>query len=151
LDERSNSLIEATGKDRTTKLSNLRIEVKRHVESEGHKTATKIHDAQLEFIDEGIQKISAVAEETTIKVFRTAYYIAKKNRPFSDHEDLVELQHINGVNLGSILHSRHTATSIIHHVEHEMRKQLVLRLVSSGAKLSFLIHESTSLRNKSTL
>jgi hypothetical protein len=112
ISEWSNSLIEATGKDRTTKLSNLRIKVKRHVESEGHKTATKIYDeAQLKRIDEGIQKISAVAEETTIKVFRTAYYTAKKNRQFSDHEDLVKLQHINGVNLGLILHYRHTATS----------------------------------------
>jgi hypothetical protein len=70
-------------------------------------------------INEGIQKISALAEETTIKVFRAANYIARKNKPFSDHEDLVKLQHINGVNFGSILHSRYTATSIIHHVAHE--------------------------------
>jgi hypothetical protein len=62
----------------------LLIEVKRHAESEGHKTAAKIHDeAQSKRIDEGIQKISAVAEETTIKVFRTAYYNAKRIYRFS--------------------------------------------------------------------
>jgi hypothetical protein len=35
---------EAIGKDRTTKLSNLQIKIKRHVEPEGHKTAAKIYD-----------------------------------------------------------------------------------------------------------
>jgi hypothetical protein len=66
--------------------------------------------------------MSAVAEETTIKVFRSAYYIAKKNKPFSDHEDLEKLQHINGVKLDSILNSRYTVISIIRHSAHEMRK-----------------------------
>ncbi len=33
----------------------------------------------------------------TEAVFRTAYHLAKKNRPFSDHESLIELQELNGV------------------------------------------------------
>ncbi|XP_050064565.1 E3 SUMO-protein ligase KIAA1586-like [Aphis gossypii] len=37
--------------------------------------------------------------ETTQTIFRTAYYIAKYNRPYDDHSKLIELQHLNGLNL----------------------------------------------------
>jgi len=38
--------------------------------------------------------------ETTEKVFRTAYCIAKNQRPFSDHPKLIDLQIYNGLNMG---------------------------------------------------
>ncbi|KAH1167869.1 hypothetical protein KIL84_003352 [Mauremys mutica] len=44
--------------------------------------------------------------ETTAHVFQTAYYIAKTNRPLSDHESLIDLQQINGIEMGCMLHSR---------------------------------------------
>lgn len=37
-------------------------------------------------------------------VFRTAYYIAKYNRPFDDHIKLIELQKLNGLKVGNTLH-----------------------------------------------
>lgn len=40
-----------------------------------------------------------------MKVFRTVYFIAKNNKPFDDHTDLVELQEMNVINLGQTLHS----------------------------------------------
>lgn len=90
-------------------------------------------------------------EQTTIKVFRTAYYIAMQNGQFSDHDDLIKLQEINGVNLGKILHSRYSTTNIINHISNKMRKQLIARIISLNSKLSILIDESTSLSNKTTL
>ena len=41
--------------------------------------------------------------EETCRVFRTAYYIAESNRPYTDHPDLVELQELNDVNFGRVL------------------------------------------------
>ncbi|XP_008183248.1 E3 SUMO-protein ligase KIAA1586-like [Acyrthosiphon pisum] len=99
--EWSNGLIEASGKDRTSQLSNLRIKIKKHYESERHQLADKINKERKEkSIQVSMQKSIVDHEQTTIKVFRTAYYIAMKNRPFSDHDDLIKLQEINGVNLG---------------------------------------------------
>ena len=46
---------------------------------------------------------------------RTAYYIAKNNKPYTDHQDLIELQTINGNNLGIGLRFRFTATNMIEH------------------------------------
>lgn len=74
-----------------------------------------------------------------------------KNRPYSDHDDLINLQEINGMDLGNILHSRYSATNIINHIANTMRKQLVSKIVSLNSKLSVLIDESTSLSNKTTL
>jgi len=69
-----------------------------------------------------MQKSIADHEQTTIKVFIRAYYyyVAMQNRPFSDHDDLIKLQEINGVNLGKILHSRYFATNIINHISNIM-------------------------------
>ena len=44
--------------------------------------------------------------ENTLKIFRTAYKLAKQNRPFTDLPADVELQELNGLNMGRILHSR---------------------------------------------
>lgn len=50
---------------------------------------------------------------STKYIFRTAYYITKYNGQFDDHFKLIELQKANGISLGSILHSRFSATTII--------------------------------------
>ncbi|KAL5233444.1 hypothetical protein ACI65C_000854 [Semiaphis heraclei] len=46
--EWSNGLIEASGKDRISQLSNLRIKIKKHYESEGHQLADKINKERKE-------------------------------------------------------------------------------------------------------
>lgn len=81
----------------------------------------------------------------------TAYYLAKYNRPFSDHENMVELQELNHCNLGCILHSRFSATSIINHISAEMQAKLVSELSSSGSSLSVLIDESSTLSHLSAM
>jgi hypothetical protein len=86
-------------------------------------------------------------------MFRTAYYLAKNNRPYSDQLDLVELQQINGSSCGLSLHSRYSAMQIVGHVSDEMRKTLISHLVESQAKIAIIIiiDESTTVSKKSTL
>ena len=42
--------------------------------------------------------------ETTGRIFRTMYHIAREDRLFTDHPDLVELQSLTGANMGRMLH-----------------------------------------------
>lgn len=98
-----------------------------------------------------MQKIIVDHEQTTIKVFRIAYYIAMQIRPFSNDDDLIKLQEINGVHLGKIFNSRYSATNIINHISNIMRKQLISKIITLKSKLSIFIDESTSLSNKTTL
>jgi hypothetical protein len=98
-----------------------------------------------------VEKMNVAMYEETNKIFRTVYYISKSNRPFIDHEDLLKLQQLNGINVGTILHSRYSATTITDHLATEMRKRMVKHITASNAKLAVLIDESTSATSKSVL
>ncbi|XP_039676145.1 E3 SUMO-protein ligase KIAA1586-like [Perca fluviatilis] len=81
---------------RTTSLSVLRNKVRKHALSKAHTQAVKVAEKQKEA---AIENAVETMTESYMKeaVFRTAYHLAKKNRPFSDHESLIELQELNGV------------------------------------------------------
>lgn len=98
-----------------------------------------------------VRAVSDTVLAKTDAVFRTAYYIAKMNRPFTDHDNLIELQEKNGVNLGTSLHSRYSCTKIVEHVAREMQTKIVNSIVSSSNKLSVLIDEATSASHKSAM
>jgi len=150
--EWSNYLIEAAGKDRASKLSNIRMKIKKHCESEAHKIAENIKkDRKKNKLEEYANNKNIEVENENIKLFRTAYNIAKTNRPYSDYENHITLQTLNGIKLGSTLHSRYSATQIINHIACEMRKMLVAKILSTNSKITILIDESTTLSNKSTL
>ena len=78
---------------RETSLLALRNKVRKHALSEAHAQAVKMAELQKKAV---IEKAMEAMTESYIKetetVFRTAYHLAKKNRPFSDHESLIELQ-----------------------------------------------------------
>ena len=96
-------------------------------------------------------KISSHAKDVTVKVFRTVYFVAKMCRPFTDHEKLIELQTLNGVEMGLILHSRNTAREVITHIADQMRKRIVEELVKSETKIAILVDEATTTSKKSGL
>jgi hypothetical protein len=51
-------------------------------------------------IEKGFQKANEKILIKMDKPFRTAYYIAKNERPFTDFKDLLQLQKINGPDVG---------------------------------------------------
>jgi len=89
--------------------------------------------------------------DVTCKVFRTVYYLAANNRPYVDHPGLIDLQSLNGVKLGRMLHSNNAATDIADHIADEMRCKLLHSVIDAKMPFSVLIDESTSLSQKSCL
>jgi hypothetical protein len=89
--------------------------------------------------------------QKTASLFGTAYFMAKKNRPFTDYQELVVLQQENGLDMGITLHSRYTAKNIIDHTTDEMRKKVLNHIVAEDQRFSVLIDESTTLSKKSAL
>ncbi|KAJ8871537.1 hypothetical protein PR048_027860 [Dryococelus australis] len=83
-------------------------------------------------------------KELTNKMLHTAYTVAKKNWPFYNFEDEINLQELNGIDMGRILHSTNACINIVNHSGKEMRKVLV-------NKMSIIIDESTSVSQKSML
>lgn len=65
---------------------------------------------------------------TTEKGFRIAYYLAKNNCPNTDHHALIDLQRVNGLKMGRVLHSNVTCTDIVHSILKEVKQALMAKL-----------------------
>ena len=63
------------------------------------------------------------AFQSTARVFRTAYYVAKNTKPFTDFEKLINLQQTNSIDMGRVLHSKTVAVDIIEHISSHMKKK----------------------------
>ncbi|KAL4082353.1 hypothetical protein QTP88_030035 [Uroleucon formosanum] len=128
-----------------TRLSILRHKISRHNRSKAHNFALNISREKTHSkLSTSFETSTSKHYQSTIKIFRTVYFIAKNNRPFDDHSDLVELQQMNGVLLGQTLHSRYSSTSIIDHIATKMRNKIVQNIIETNSKISILIDESTT-------
>ena len=104
-----------------------------------------------EALHAAVQTQTADQHATTCHIFNTAYYIAKRNRLFSGHIDLIKLQQVNGVDMGRGLHSNVVCTDIVDHICFETRCSLVKHVITTKPLISVLIDESTSLGKLSCL
>lgn len=59
---------------------------------------------------------------TTERVFRIVHKIVKTQNPFVNLPNEVDLQMLNGTNMGRILHSDKTCSDIALHIASEMKK-----------------------------
>ncbi len=101
--------IQSLNANRTTSLASLRNKIRRHETSRAHEIAQELTEkGGQDLLGNLVRTVSETVLAETDAVFRTAYYLAKMNRPFTDHDGLIELQEINGVNMGTSLHSRYT-------------------------------------------
>ncbi|KAJ8874521.1 hypothetical protein PR048_025381 [Dryococelus australis] len=57
-----------------------------------------------------------ISKEWRLTVFRTACKIANKNQSFYNFEDVINLQELNGIDKGRILHSTNACISIVNHI-----------------------------------
>ena len=68
-------------------------------------------------------------KKTTPKIFRTAYKVAKENQSFHHFETEIDLQEVNGVEMGHILHFTNACINIVNHTSKEIRKTVVKEIV----------------------
>ena len=66
------------------------------------------------------------------------------DRPLTDHQKLLELQEVNGVQVGQGLNSRFSAKEIILHIAKEMRRKACATVIKNRWKIYILIDESTT-------
>ncbi|KAF3840297.1 hypothetical protein F7725_019014, partial [Dissostichus mawsoni] len=140
------------GQSRDVQLSSLRKKIREHKNSAAHNEAVKILQTANKDI---LLNMNASSQESvfesTAKVFMTAYYVAKNNKPFTDFESLIDLQHANSADLGRVLHSKTVCVDIIEHVSSQMKKELLKKIIETKSKITVLADESTSVGHKSTL
>ena len=59
-----------------------------------------------------VDRLNESEMDLTSKIFRLAFFVAKKCRPFSDYLKLLQLQELNGAEISHGLRSRFSATNI---------------------------------------
>ena len=147
--EWSSSLIGFHGKTRSVQLASLRKKRHWHANSQVHITASYIENtAKDDTLVKVIDRLNESEIDLTSKIFRTAYFVAKKCRPFSDHLELLELQELNGAEISHGLRSRFSAANICYHIAVEMKQKLCTEMLEGNGKISVLIDESTTLSKK---
>uniref|UniRef100_A0A3P9I7V3 DUF4371 domain-containing protein n=1 Tax=Oryzias latipes TaxID=8090 RepID=A0A3P9I7V3_ORYLA len=141
-----------SGHTRDVQLSSLRKKIHEHKNSAAHKEVVKILEtAKKDTLVNMNTKSQDFAFETTARVFRTAYYVAKYNKPFTDFESLIDLQETNSINMGRVLHSKTVCVDIVDHVASQMKKEIMTKIIQNRSKITVLADESTNVGNKSTL
>ena len=138
------------GSSRESQLTSLRKKIKKHKDSLAHLSAERlIRLGEKSTMEKVVDKMMQADTAATVKVMPTAYYIAKNDHSYSDHLGLIELQMLNGAELG--LRSRFSAVNIIDHISHKMRLKACSQIQKIKGKISVLIDKSTTLSNISTL
>ena len=126
--------IAAAGTTDINRASSIRTKIKVHQDSDTHKAQMKVGE------DWAAKQLPRMfgAEfekhiESTSKIFRTAYYIAKEEKPFTDHPKLIDLQEANGNKMGILLQSRIAGGSICEFIGREMQKKLARKIMNENA------------------
>ncbi|XP_065668012.1 E3 SUMO-protein ligase KIAA1586-like [Hydra vulgaris] len=144
-----NNEVSYYGENRKQQLSSLRKKIFDHKESVGHQAALKmVEEAKKETLSNNILKSLTREKIVTANIFRTAYKVAKGNQSFNNFEMETDLQEINGVKMGRILHS---TNACINNIGNEIRKKIIAEVIKSTSKISIIIDESTTISQKSTL
>lgn len=144
-----NCQIRPYGNVHSQQLTAIRKKIYEQRDSASHKKAEEIQErASVDTLKTVLVENQREQVDVTCRVFRTVYYIASNNRPYVDHPGLVDLQSLNGANLGRMLHSNNAATDIADHIAVEMRRKLLQVVRDAKLPFSVLIDESTSLSQK---
>ncbi|XP_052806605.1 zinc finger protein 862-like [Mya arenaria] len=103
-----------------------------HVKSEMHTRALSVKAAcdkqkrcQPGDLEKGFKNIEIKNSDTLNKLFKTAYYVAAEERPFSDFPSLLQLQESNGLSLGDTYHNDKSAKNFIENIGGIFHDQVV--------------------------
>ncbi|XP_065654519.1 E3 SUMO-protein ligase KIAA1586-like [Hydra vulgaris] len=144
--------VTTSGKDKIVQQASLRKKISEHFVSKAHKLAVehaKILKKQTSTAC--IDKMNEKFISSTTRIFNTVYSLAKRNRPFSDIESVIELQVKNGLDIGTGLHSRHSESKIVEHIAQETKKELFISIIKNNLKIGTVIDKASTISSKSTL
>ena len=145
-------LVTAYGTDKEKQCTSLRKKIFKHKNSSAHQSAEKMQEeAGMESLKTCLEKETDEYFKTTSRIFKTAYKNAKCESPFINFQQDVDLQKLNGLNMGRILQSPSICADITMHISTEMRKKICSSIISSDRKLAVLVDESTGVGSTTCL
>lgn len=144
--------IKPFGSTKNQQQTALRKKISEHKLSQAHqRAATLLTEGESNIMPNALAAQQSEHYETTCRVFRTVYNQVKQMRPFTDLQSNIDVQKLNGLNMGRILHSNVTCAKIANHLADAMRSRLIQEIVKNKCPVSILIDESTTVSQKTTL
>uniref|UniRef100_A0A8C6U3T2 HAT C-terminal dimerisation domain-containing protein n=1 Tax=Neogobius melanostomus TaxID=47308 RepID=A0A8C6U3T2_9GOBI len=144
---------------KTKSAKKLHDKISKHAKCQSHVKCVEIIQKRGEMaIEKGVdnnmalwRKCNEKKLKTTEFCMRTAYMICKNDLSFKIQPQLVELQKLNGVDLGQMLHSDKACRNMLIFIADKMTGKLSDFIKKSTHKFSILIDESTTASNKTCL
>lgn len=141
-----------SGETKAKQKASLRRKIFDHKTSASHiKAVSILRKAEINVLPEQFLFQQKGHYETTARLMRTAYNLAKNNRPFVSYSESCDLQEANGLNIGTSLHSRYSGTGMVDCIAVEMRKKLCDAVIGGSQKISIMLDESTTVSRKSCM
>ena len=141
-----------TGDDVSKQKTSLRRKIYDHKNSMTHIRAGEIvEESKKDRLKKGFKEQHKGQFETTERLIRSAYAVAKNNRPYVSYQEYCELQQANGLDIGTCLHSRYAGTAMIDSIAEDMLKILCDSLIKNNQRVSIMLDESTTVSRKSCL
>jgi hypothetical protein len=148
--EWNSSEIASYSDNRKQQLTSLRKKIFDHKEIAGHKAAVKITgEGKKETLETVCLQSLTREKEIPIKYFvlhirwqKLSVFVILKQ---------VDLQELNGIDMGRILHSTNACINIVNHIGNEMRTTLIRKIIDSKSKFSLILDESTTVSLKYVL
>ena len=142
--------VRSSGNNTKTKKASLRNKMKKHNDSKAHQAVIRTLELRAkETWKTCSSQVSAKDVCTTEKIFRSVYFLAKSNHPFSEIcPEICQLQRLSGIDLGVTLHSRYSATAIVETISHVIRGNLCHFITDHQMKISVLLDTSTTVSRK---
>ena len=98
--EWSTTSVTFSGHSRSAQLTSVRKKCLIHAKSQFHVNVVNILESAINnSLPNAIYQLHKSEYVSTSKLFKSAYFLAKKDRPFSDHFDLLQLQDLKGADL----------------------------------------------------
>ncbi|XP_078666292.1 zinc finger protein 862-like [Branchiostoma floridae x Branchiostoma belcheri] len=113
-----------------TGTTSMRLKViESHEKSPGHVSAMNRFDMERVPIQERpmekvVQKMEEKKLQQMINLFRTAFYVAKQGRPYTDFPELLRLQKCNGLDVGTAYWNDKEARIFVDYISLGMKKEL---------------------------
>lgn len=144
--------ITATGEDKSDQMLSLQKKIFKHKESSAHHAALSILEtAKTKSLETVCTKAFENEKGVTANIFRTAHKVVKKNQAFYDFEAEIDVQELNGINMGCILHSTNACINIVNHIAVEMKSTVIKNIIEWNNNIALLIDESTTISQLSSL
>ena len=127
-------------------------EIYKHVHSEAHCQVESMLKKQNEKrLETSMASVTSRLMTTTENCLRSAYFIAYNHRPMSDMQALVQMQTLNGADMGLTLKSKDSCIAMAECISADMRKKLCRIIIYKKRNISIVPDESTSLSQNTCL